>query len=205
MRASALAYWTERAERFGERAAVNLEHPAGALAEVSAGHRALLLPLLATLLRGDERVVLDLGCGPGRLTAALARTIGGRAVGVDPVAAMLALAPPDPDVTYRPLGADGRLPLHDGEADVVFTCLVLGGILEPADLARTAAEVRRVLAPGGLAFLCESVSDAPDHDHWRPRRAEDYRAAFPWAALTPVAAFADGDDAVTVLAGRATG
>ena len=174
---------------------------------VSAGHEAILLPLLAARLRGDERVVLDLGCGPGRMTAALAGVVpGGRAIGVDPVQGMLDLAPPAPGVEYRRMEA-GRLPLVDGEADVVFTCLVLGGVLEPEVLARTAAEVERVLAPGGLVLLCESEGappPAPDA-HWTRRSVADYRAAFPWARLEVAARFDDGGDAVVVLAGRGAG
>lgn len=198
-----VAYWEERARRYGPRAAINLDHPEGSLARVSAAHEALLLPLLSARLGGDERAVLDLGCGPGRMTAALAaRVAGGRAIGADPTAAMLALAPSAPGVQYRLIGEDGRLPLADGEVDVVFTCLVLGGILDPGALARSADEVRRVLAPGGLVLLAESVSDQPPEIHWAPRSAADYRTAFAWAALEAVAHFDDGGDPVVVLVGR---
>jgi hypothetical protein len=117
---------------------------------------------------------------------------------------MLALAPGAKRVQYR-LMKDGRLPAEDGEADVVFTCTVLGGILGEAELDRTSAEVERALAPGGLLFLCESVSEGPSAAHWRPRTAETYQAAFAWAGLEVAGRFDDGGDPVAVLAGRAPG
>ena len=196
------SYWEERARRHGARAAVNLDHPEGSFDRVSAGHRELLLPLLGARLRGDERRVLDLGCGPGRMTATLAGLVAGsRAIGTDPTAAMLALAPSAPGVEYRRM-EPGRLPLSDGEVDVVFTCLVLGGILEPELLARTADEVKRVLAPGGLVLLCESEGAARPGSHWAPRSPGEYRAAFGWARLGVAARFDDGGDPVVVLAGH---
>lgn len=198
-------YWEARARRHGAHAAINLDHPDGSLDRVSEGHESLLLPLLAAGLHGDERAVLDLGCGPGRMTAALAgRVAGGRAIGTDPTAAMLALAPAAPGVEYRRMEA-GRLPLSDGEVDVVFTCLVLGGLLEPGLLGRTAAEVERVLAPGGLLLLCESEGTPDPGSHWAARSVDEYRAAFGWARLEVVARFDDGGDPVMVLSGRRPG
>jgi SAM-dependent methyltransferase len=199
-----LSYWGDRARRLGARAAVNLDHPAGPLHAISRGHLRRLEPLLRARLDGSERCVLDLGCGPGRRTRELAAIVGGRAIGVDPVAEMLALAPGAERVQYR-LMKDGRLPAEDGEADVVFTCTVLGGILDEVELDRTSAEVERALAPGGLLFLCESVSEEPAAAYWRPRTAETYQAAFAWAELEVTGRFDDGGDPVAVLAGRAPG
>lgn len=199
-----VAYWRSRARALGERAVVSLDHPDEAsLDEVTARHRALLLPLLRERLRGDEGVVLDLGCGVGRFTAALAEAVVGRAIGVDPVAELLALAPPDPRVELRAM-APPEIPLADGEADVVFCAHVLGGIAAGAPLAACAAEVQRVLRPGGLLFVAESVSDAPPLDHWTFRTADALRAAFAFANLEVVTSFDDAGDPGAVLAGRSS-
>lgn len=195
-------YWRQRAIALGDRAVVNLDHPVdGDLDAVSDGHRAQLFPLLRAELTGAERTVLDLGCGTGRFTAGLAALVGGRAIGVDPVGELLALAPPHPDVAYRRMD-EAVLPVGDGEVDVVFTSLVLGGIPMPA-LGRTMAEIRRVLAPGGLVFLSESVSDGAGAAHWKTRTADDYRALLPWAGLRETGGFDDAGDAIAVLVGRA--
>ncbi len=200
-----VAYWRERARALGERAVLSTDHDAP-VDEVTATHRELLLPELAALLplapSGPDRTVLDLGCGIGRLTGDLA-ALAGRAIGVDPVRELLALAPTAPGVEYRELeDVGGPLPLADGEADVAFTCLVLGGIPGAAALAALGAELERVLAPCGIVVLAESVSDQDPAGHWTFRSVADYAAALPWAGLQEVARFDDAGDAVSVLAGR---
>lgn len=204
-----VAYWRARAQAMGARAVVSTDHDA-ALHDVTAMHRARLLPELAALLAlapggGDgttpSRTVLDLGCGVGRLTGDLA-ALAGRAIGVDPVAELLALAPAAPAVEYRHLADPaGPLPLADGEVAAAFTCLVLGG-LDGAALVAVGHELERVLAPCGIVLLAESVSDRPAVDHWAFRSAADYAAALPWAGLQVVARFDDAGDAVSVMAGR---
>jgi SAM-dependent methyltransferase len=199
-----LEYWTRRTEELGARAVVNFHHPDDRdLEALTAEHRRVLLPALEALLDGSERVVCDLGCGAGRFTADLAALIGGRAIGVEPVAALRALAPRAPGVSYRGLRRDGRLPLFDDEADVVVTVTVLGGLVAEGELAATAAEVRRVLRPGGLVYLAESVSGSSSYEHWAARTVAAYRSAFPWADLVEVAQFDDAGDPISVLAGRA--
>jgi ubiquinone/menaquinone biosynthesis C-methylase UbiE len=200
--AAGVDYWRDRARALGARAVVNVDHPEDAeLDALSADHRGLILPLLAAQLEGSEEVVLDLGCGVGRFTDDLAGLVGGRAVGVDPTPELLALAEATPRTTYRHLVAD-VLPLVDDEVDVVFTSMVLGGI--PAEpLAATLAEVRRVLRPGGLVFLVESVGEPSDGGTWSSRTVAGYRELLPWAPLHEVGAFDDAGDAVVVLAGRA--
>lgn len=199
-----VAYWRARARALGERAVLSTDH-AGAVDDVTATHRAQLLPELAALLPlapGPSRTVLDLGCGIGRFTGDLA-ALAGRAIGVDPVAELLALAPAAPGVEYRELGDPaGPLPLADGEAAVAFTCLVLGGIESAEALAAVGTELDRVLAPCGIVFLAESVSERPAMEHWTFRSVADYAAALPWAGLQEVARFDDAGDAVSVMAGR---
>jgi hypothetical protein len=70
-----LEYWTRRTAEHGARAVVNVEHPANRdLDSLTAEHRLVLLPALAALLDGSERVVCDLGCGAGRFTADFAHS-----------------------------------------------------------------------------------------------------------------------------------
>lgn len=202
--ARGVAYWRDRAQALGARAVISTDHDR-AVDDVSSAHRALLLPELAALLPlapGPERTVLDLGCGTGRLTGDLA-ALAGRAIGVDPVAELLALAPEDPATDYRLLPeGDAPLPLADAEVQVAFTCLVLGGIEGADALTALGDEIHRVLAPCGLVFLAESVSDQPAAGHWTFRSVADYRAAMPWAGLQEIARFDDAGDAVSVMAGR---
>src|SRR5262245_63204971 len=122
-----LPYWERRARDFGPRSVLNLGHPASEFHAVTEAQKRELFPYLTRLLRGDEKLVVDFGCGPGRFTRDLAALTGGRAVGLDIVRAYLDAAPEDPRVDYQPM-REGAIDLPDGCADVVWVCLVLGGI-----------------------------------------------------------------------------
>jgi SAM-dependent methyltransferase len=195
------AYWEQRAARHGRRSVLNLGHPAPAFDAVTARQRALLLPALAAELRGDERLVLDFGCGPGRFTPDLAALVRGRALGVDPVQSLLELAPAAAGVSYARLAED-RIPLDDAAADVVFVCLVLGGLLRDPALPRWIAELARVLRPGGLLFLVENTSAKPDGATWGFRPVQHWQALCAFAALRHVADYEDLGETISVLAGR---
>jgi SAM-dependent methyltransferase len=199
-----LDYWKWRAARYGAHAVAALGHAERDLAELTRTEWAELLPRLRRRLRGDERLALDYGCGCGRFTALLARAIDGRALGIDPVAELLALAAPDPGVEYRLL-QDGRVPLPDARADVAFVHLVLGGIADGPALRAAAAEITRALAPEGLLFVVENTSEQPDQPHWRFRDVEAYRRLFPDFDLTHEGDRDDLGERVSILAGRRRG
>ncbi len=82
-------YWERRARAMGERAVTNASASKADLTRIAAEQRRIMFPILQSELAGDERLILDFGCGPGRFTAELATLIGGREVGVDPVAGLL--------------------------------------------------------------------------------------------------------------------
>lgn len=193
-------YWAKRALRHGERSVLNLGHRNRETAAVTAMQRDTLIPLLRSQLRGDERTVLDYGCGSGRFTAELANIVGGRAIGVDPTAALIELAPTAPTVEYH-VQRNAHLPVPDASVDVVWICLVLGCI--PDDqLKLSVEELRRVTRPQGLVFLVENTAERPDRAYFYFRPAEEYRALFSWASLVSVGHYEDLGERISVLAGR---
>ncbi|HVS29242.1 MAG TPA: methyltransferase domain-containing protein, partial [Solirubrobacteraceae bacterium] len=106
--------------------------------------------LLANVGAGES--VVDLGCGAGDFTAALARA-GVRATGIDVAEAALRHARErhaglELDFALAPV--DGPLPLGDASVDVVWASEVIEHV---ADTARWLSEVRRVLRPGGRLLL----------------------------------------------------
>jgi len=140
------------------------------------------LAWLAASLPLDGAHVLELGCGRAEVTRALART--GRpasilALEVDRVqhAANLA-APPEPGVTFAEGGAEA-IPAPDASVDVVLMLRSLHHVPMPL-MDQALAEVRRVLRPGGLAWILEPVYAGAFNDVIRLFNDEEEvrRAAF---------------------------
>jgi SAM-dependent methyltransferase len=110
--------------------------------------RRLAEPFLAfTGIRPRDRV-LDVGCGTGVLTAALAE-IGAEAMGIDasePYLDGARLHRSHPNITYE-LGDVRRLRFADASFDGAISTLVLDTIPE---VDQVVGEMRRVTRPGGL-------------------------------------------------------
>ena len=104
-------------------------------------------------------VALDVGSGPGNVTASLARAAGpdGLALGVDisePMLARAVRAEAGPQVGFIRADAQ-RLPLRDNTVDAVISTAVLQLI---PDHTAAVAEMARVLRPGGrLAIMVPTV------------------------------------------------
>jgi len=102
----------------------------------------------------DVHRVLDVGAGTGKLTRTLV-DIGLDVVAVDPSALMLdGLVAALPEVE-RWVGTAEELPLDDASVDAV-TC---GQAWHWVDAAQGAAEVARVLRPGGVLALMWNLRD----------------------------------------------
>ena len=105
---------------------------------------------------------LDVGSGPGNVTASLARAAGpeGLALGIDISEPMLARAVRNeagPQVGFIKADAQ-RLPLRDNTVDAVVSTAVLQLVPDPT---AALAEIARVLRPGGrLAIMVPTVGRA---------------------------------------------
>jgi arsenite methyltransferase len=127
-------------------------------------------------------VALDVGSGPGNVTASLADAAGpdGLALGVDISEPMLARAVRNeagPQVGFIRADAQ-RLPLRDNTVDAVVSMAVLQLIPNPA---AALAEIARVLRPGGrLAIMIPTAG----------------RAARFWQMLPDIGAHMFGEDEV---------
>jgi SAM-dependent methyltransferase len=104
--------------------------------------------------------VLDLGCGHGMAAVVLARH-GARVTALDLSAGYLGEARRRAEVNGAAVDfvqADGeRLPFADGRFDRVWG----NAVLHHLDLRVAGRELRRVLAPGGLAVFCEPWGENP--------------------------------------------
>jgi ubiquinone/menaquinone biosynthesis C-methylase UbiE len=106
-----------------------------------------------------EMTLLDIGCGPGAVTAVLAGRVK-RAIGIDiePNAIERArrIAAGSDQASLQFIEADmTSLPFGDNEFDAVFAHGVLYH-LDAATLTKTLGEAKRVLRPGGVIGIRDS-------------------------------------------------
>jgi SAM-dependent methyltransferase len=105
---------------------------------------------LAGIRRGQR--ALDVGCGPGALTAELVSRMGARSVwAVEPSASFAAAARQRlPEVDVR-LSAAEQLPFPDGTFDAAMAQLVVHFMADPVAGLR---QMGRVTRPGGVIAAC---------------------------------------------------
>lgn len=112
--------------------------------------------------RDDVRTVLDYGCGPGKVTLRLAEAHDVDVVGVDISARMLEVAREvrsHPRVSYHQVES-GHVPfLADGSVDAAMSCYVYINIGDLDVIRAIAAEMHRVLRPGGRYAVLDTNPD----------------------------------------------
>ncbi len=138
--------------------------------------------------------VLDLGSGTGRFTSLLAETFCGEAIGVEPSDQMRRIAVErtnHPRVRFLP-GKAEAVPLDDQSVDIVLMFLSLHHV---RDRAAAAAEIARVLRPGGRLFVRSAFSHA-----WRATEF-DWHAFFPRARDIEIEMFPTLEEVEDLFAG----
>ena len=131
--------------------------------------------------------VLDVACGTGALTRAVARRVGptGEVVGLDPNEAMLAVARTHGTPATWLVGQGEAIPAPDASFDRVVSQF---GFMFFEDPAQGLIDMMRVLRPGGrlLVVVCAGVDHSPAyavltellHRLFGPEVAQAFRAPF---------------------------
>ena len=105
--------------------------------------------------------IVDLGCGTGRYSVALADHFDARVVAVDPSRTMLEQARrknTQEGVIFR-LASGESIPVDNASSDLVFMSMVFHHFDDPAGVAR---ECRRVLRRDGVVFLRNTTTEQID-------------------------------------------
>ena len=105
--------------------------------------------------------VLDVGCGTGAFAGAL-RPLGYETYGVDASLGMLTEASRDGRAEVV-VGRGERLPFQRGSFDLAITIATLHHITDPVRIARTLAEMLRVVRPGGMVVVWDHN---PKNPYW---------------------------------------
>ncbi|KIW81507.1 hypothetical protein Z517_04532 [Fonsecaea pedrosoi CBS 271.37] len=106
-----------------------------------------------------NHTILDVGCGPGTITADLATFVPeGKVIGVDAVESVLGQASEYAtsrgvtNITFQKVDAND-LPFEDNSFDIVFCHQVLQHVKNPVAILK---EMRRVAKPGGIVAAREA-------------------------------------------------
>ena len=135
----------------------------------------LLSPQLADFagIRAGQRA-LDVGCGPGALTAELVARLGpGSVAAVDPSESFVAaVRARHPGVDVRHASAE-HLPFTDGQFDAALAQLVVHFMTDPVE---GLVEMARVTRSGGIVAACvwdHAGDQGPLHVFWQAARELD--------------------------------
>ncbi len=120
----------------------------------------LWLDVVASVAPEKVEHILDLGCGTGRYSAALAARFGAEVTALDPSEKMLAQAARKGGEGVRYVRGSGEaVPLPDDAVDMVFISMVFHHFASPLGAAR---ECHRVLTDGGVVCLRAGTSERTD-------------------------------------------
>jgi ubiquinone/menaquinone biosynthesis C-methylase UbiE len=127
-----------------------------------------LLVERAAELAGSSELIVDLGCGNGKITVALQSRLSGRVCGVDMSQEMLALAAGHRRTARSALhlivGDSKRLPFPDGSIGMVVSNSLIHHVPHTEDVFR---EIARILRRSGALLIRDLV---------RPESTEDLEA-----------------------------
>lgn len=176
-------------------------HSKSELESVDKKQKELYSQVLKKYLKGNEKTAVDFGCGPGRFTVFLSDFVSEKVYGVDPIQALIELAPKNEKVEYI-CSLQKDLKLQDKSADVIFISLVLGGIVNKEELKNTIEELKRISCDDALFFVAENTAKCKNSDYWHFREQKEYLKMFDFANLKLENTYEDLGEEISIFAGR---
>jgi SAM-dependent methyltransferase len=151
------AYWAERFQVEGPTYVGSSRDGSNAQADAFA---AILKPSLEAWAERSTGLILDYGCGVGRMYPYFwpLLDLGNEYVGADINRPAVEHARSvNPSGRFEVVGDSGKIPLRTGSVDLIVAATVLQHVPE-ALIEATCAELRRVLAVGGTVLLIEDAN-----------------------------------------------
>ncbi|MGM0582180.1 MAG: class I SAM-dependent methyltransferase [Bacteroidota bacterium] len=189
-------YWQERAHSLKELSVLNKKHRIEDVERITQFQISKIFPIISEFLTGDERSVLDFGCGPGRFSVKLANSFNCKVIAVDPIKYLLDLAPKNDNVEYLQI-ENNTIPAKDNYFDIVWICLVLGGI-EDKYLLKIVNEIRRVSKENSIICLIENTSHKKNANHWYFRSVNEYSKLFK-LDFNQVGSYKDYEEDISIM------
>jgi SAM-dependent methyltransferase len=124
--------------------------------DVTEADRTPFVAFYGELVGPDTRSLLELGCGTGKISVALAQRMaaGARVIGVDESAGMLAVAARRAPA-HQWIQGDLRRPPVEGQFDLVLCCFNTLQLLRTDDALLLALQSARELLAGDGRFACD--------------------------------------------------
>jgi ubiquinone/menaquinone biosynthesis C-methylase UbiE len=152
------------------------DHTTSEISPQDLGAKSHLDALLETVGQVSGLEIVDIGCGEGHLSRALA-ALGARVTGCDPFISETDWTA-NQSGSYRLLKASAdALPIADATADIVLFVFSLHHV-PGAKLDAALTEARRVLRPSGRLYVAEPIAEGPHqyvmelfHDETSVRKA----------------------------------
>lgn len=191
--------WSLMAKKFGSYSVIDSRHGPKDYAYVTKKQKEIIFPYLKKLIRKEDKILLDYGCGPGRFTNDLAGIINGHALGFDPTIEFINMCPKNKKTFFT----------HDFnhfkekqiKFDVIWICLVLGGV-NNEQLEQISLQIEKILGENGLLFFAESTSNKYIEGRWRIRTFEAYKDLFQFVSVKQIGKYFDAGQEISIMSGR---
>jgi SAM-dependent methyltransferase len=191
--------WDSRVNELGAYSVIDTRHTPDEYEYVTKRQKEILYPHFLSKLNGDERSVLDFGCGAGRFTADLAEMINGEAIGTDVTQKLINICPANKNVSY--ICSERFFEENKLTFDAIWVSLVLGG-LPDNELSVLAKKIEAAVVQNGLLFLVESTGERYLEGLWRIRTRAQLTSLFPLIQLQHIGSYYDVNQEISILAGR---
>jgi len=196
--------WGKRSKSLGKYSVIDSQTPKNEFNYVTKLQKKFLMDSLKNFITGNEKKILDFGCGAGRFSSGLEKLSKNcKVLGVDTEKNLIDIAKKSKKVRYLHIKS-----LKDikGKFDIIFIANVLGGI-EAKKLSLISYFIYKSLKNKGILLLNENTSETnmPKKEifkEWTSRNEEFYLKLFSKINLKKVDSYKYIQSTCSIFIGR---